>query len=128
MTSRNFIKFWQDTATDDFKTAEELFSLKRYHHALFFCHLSIEKYLKGLIYSKTGHHALPIHDLKKLAKQAGIDVSEDKEKQLEEITTWNIRARYDDYKRKFYKKATPDFTLKWLKRVKVIILWLKNQY
>jgi len=34
--------------------------------------------------------------------------------QLTEISTFNIAARYDDYKFKFYKKATHEYAKKWL--------------
>ena len=71
---------------------------------------------------------MPIHDLKKLAKQAKIELDKIKEKQLDEITTWNIRARYDDYKRVFYKKASREFTSAWMEKVNGIILWLKSQF
>lgn len=128
MTKKDYIKYWQEMANEDYKTAETLFSAKRFHHALFFCQLAIEKHIKGLIYANTGQHALPIHDLSKLAKQANLKLNKIQEKKLEEITTWNIRARYDDYKRVFYKKATREFTSEWMEKVKRIILWLKNQY
>lgn len=128
MNPKDLIKYWQTTANDDLQTAESLMAAKRYHHALFFCHLALEKLLKGLVFQHTSEHAFPIHELKKLARQAKLALTPALEKQLDEITTWNIRARYDNYKREFYTKATRQFATKWFARVKEIFLWLKQQF
>jgi len=128
MTKKDVISYWIDTATEDLATADGLFQLKKYHHCLFFCHLALEKLLKGLVYKKTKSHPLPLHNLAKLAEQADLGLSPRFKKDLEEITTWNIQARYDTIKRHFYKKATPVFTKAWLKKIKEMFVWLKNQY
>lgn len=128
MTPTDIAEFWKKTADDDWDTANVLVTAQKYHHALFFCHLALEKLLKGLVYAKKNSHPLPIHDLVKLAHQTGIPVSDKQEEQLKEITSWNIKARYDDYKLAFYRKATKDFTTTWMQIVQDLFLWLKNQY
>jgi HEPN domain-containing protein len=128
MTKNDVTNYWLDTAKDALKTAEDLFEDKRYNYSLFFCHLAIEKILKGLVFKQTSEHPLPIHNLSKIAQQSKIALSEDLQKNLNEITTWNIQARYDSIKRDFYKKATQEFAKTWLAKVKEIFLWLKNQY
>jgi len=40
---------WIDSSNEDLKTAKGLFNLKRYSGCLFFCHLTIEKFLKALL-------------------------------------------------------------------------------
>ncbi|OGG26427.1 hypothetical protein A2960_06130 [Candidatus Gottesmanbacteria bacterium RIFCSPLOWO2_01_FULL_39_12b] len=128
MNAKDFLQYWLKAAADDFDTAEKLIQVKKYHHGLFFCHLALEKLLKGLVYKNTQNHADPIHDLKKLALQASLDIVKIQEKELDEITTWNIRARYDSYKFEFYKKANKEFTHRWFSKAKDIYLWLKNQF
>lgn len=128
MTEKDVLSYWLDTATDALLTAQQLFKLKRYHHLLFFCHLALEKILKGLIFKRTHSHALPIHDLVKLSEQAGFTLTSEQKELLAEITTWNIQARYDNIKREFYHKATKEFASKWLSKVKELFLWFKNQY
>ena len=128
MTQGELIDYWLKAAEDSWETALGLVKLKKYHHALFFCHLALEKILKCLVFKKTDSHALPIHDLVKLAEQAGIFLTEGQRKDLEEITTWNIQARYDTVKRAFYKKSTEKFTDLWTKKVGELFLWFKNQY
>lgn len=128
MTVKDFISYWLNTASEDFETAGILFKSGKYHHALFFCHLALEKLLKGLVYKKTASHPLPIHNLVKLAHETGIILTEEQRKNLTEMTSWNIRARYDSYKREFYKKATADFTASWFLKTKELFLWFKKQY
>lgn len=128
MTPTDIASFWKKTAQEDWETAEALFAISRYHHALFFCHLAVEKILKGLVYTKAKAHPLPIHQLVKLATQANLSLTPQQEHQLDEITSWNIEARYDSYKRKFYKKATKEFTSHWMDVAKEFFVWTKNQY
>lgn len=128
MTEKEYIQFIIESSDDDFITAESLFNGKRYHHCLFFCHLVIEKLLKGLIYKNTSQHAPPIHDLISLLLKSKIPFSTEIKEQLEEITTWNIRARYDDIKKVFFKKADDKFTTKWFHIIKQLRIWLKEQY
>lgn len=128
MTKKDALIYWQKVAQEDLETATTLVKAKRYHHGLFFCHLALEKLIKGLVYKNTNKHPLPIHDLYKLALQAKISISDDLFKDLEEINSWNIKARYDNIKREFYKKATEKFTLAWFKKIKELFKWLKNQY
>lgn len=119
--------FWLESAEDDLKTVEALWQSKRYHHCLFFCHLVVEKALKALVVKRTGEHALPIHDLLLLARKAGLELSSERREELSEINGFNIRARYDDYRREFYKKATREYTQIWHRRSTEVFKWLREQ-
>ncbi len=57
-------------------------------------------------------HAPRIHNLATLAGLTGLKFSQEQLDLLDEINTFNIEARYDDYKFKFYKKATEQITRK----------------
>lgn len=81
-----------------------------------------------MVFKATHQHAPLIHDLLKLAKETGLNLNEGLQSELDEITTWNIKARYDSVKREFYKKATKEFTSIWLKKVEKIYIWLKKFY
>lgn len=110
----NYLKYWVDEATDALDTAEKLFVDKKYHHSLFFLHLSIEKLLKALHQKIKNEPAPPIHNLFRLAQLIGIDISQQMNLELKEISSFNLSARYDDYKQEFYKKATYKYAIKWL--------------
>lgn len=123
---QKIIKYWSKASKQDFETAEILFKNKKYHHALFFCHLSIEKILKAIIV-KTTHEAPPLlHDLVRLAERTGIKLSLKQKNELVEISTFNVEARYDDYKLSFYKKAKKRFTSKYVNKTRKILKWLNN--
>lgn len=115
------------SAEEDTKVAESLFRSRYYNHCLFFCHLFVEKILKAYFTREKDDTPPPTHDLLRLAKRTSLEADESLEKDLEEITTFNIRARYNNIKREFYKKATKDYTSKWFKRSEEIYQWIKKQ-
>lgn len=120
------LDYWYKSSQDEFKTAISLFKLKRYHHSLFFCHLSLEKLLKGKIVEKLNISPLPVHNLVVLAKQLKLDLSVQNKIELREVTAFNLNARYDSYKFDFYKKANLMFTKKWIKIIEKWLERLKN--
>jgi len=91
---------------------------------MFFCHLALEKSLKGLLTHKTRRTPPFSHDLTGLALSAGIRINKEQTRELKTITGFNIAARYDNVKKDFYKMCTReyakkyfDLTKKWLKLV-----------
>lgn len=126
MNENEIIKNWSDASKQDLETAEILFENKKYHHALFFCHLSIEKYFKAIIVKATKKAPPLIHDLVRLAEKTDIKLTNKIKNELADISAFNIQARYDDYKLSFYKKANKRFTAKYLKITKEILIWLKE--
>lgn len=48
MTAQDAAKYWCEGADDALATAQSLMDAKRYHHALFFCHLAIEKIMRSI--------------------------------------------------------------------------------
>ncbi len=122
------IAYYYNSAERDWKVAQKLFRGKDYAYSLFFCHLSIEKLLKAIIVKKTDKAAPFMHNLTKLAEVAGLPVDKDIAGSLDEITDFNIAARYDDEKHAFYKKATKQFSEKYFKISEKIYVWLKENY
>ena len=126
MTNGEATSYWFESAKETIKIATDTFKLKHYDWSLFFWHLVIEKTLKGII---TKQRKVPpaSHDLLKLANFADLSLDSSKEAQLSEISTYNLEARYDDYKHSFYKKATESYTRKWVNICKELYLWLLKQ-
>jgi len=121
------VLFWRTRSEEDFDTARSLFELAKYTYALFFCHLAIEKLLKALVVRSTKDNAPYDHNLQRLAEDAGLQLSEAMRGSLAEINTFNIKGRYDDFKSKFYEKATEEYTEKYLAETERILIWLKTQ-
>ena len=125
-TEQDIIKYWDEASKQDFETAQILYSNKKYHHALFFCHLTVEKILKAIIVKSTKTAPPLIHDLVRLAEKTGIELTEKLKDELAEISVFNIKARYDDYKLSFYKKANKQFTSKYITMTKRILKCLRQ--
>ena len=79
-------------------------------------HLSLEKLLKALHYHRKDSHPLAIHDLVELAKRAEVEMSQSQLSDLKEISSFNLSARYDDYKKNFYKKANKEYADVWIQK------------
>ena len=114
MTEAEAVKAWQDSAAENLETAEDLLKLGKRHDSLFFLHLALEKILKGLHQYLKHQPSLYIHDLYKLAVKTGLEISEEEKTELDEISTFNVAARYDIFKQRLYRKATEEFTGKWM--------------
>lgn len=126
MTQNEAINYWIRSANRDRKTAKDLFKSGHYSWSLFVWQLVLERLLKAHIV-KRNKQVLPIHNLVKLAELAEIDLNKDLIKELTEITSFNLEARYDDYREQFYKKATKKFAKDWSEASERIYQWLKKQ-
>ncbi len=117
-----------NSADQNLTTMNNLFKSKDYSWALFMGHLVLEKILKALYVIRLNKHAIFTHDLLRLAKLTGLQLTETQEEWLDEITTFNINARYDNYKQDFNKLCTKDFTEIRISRIKNLREWLINQF
>lgn len=122
------IAYWKTSADRDWETAQGLLKLKRYDACLFFCHLTLEKLLKGLVVKRTEKPAPYIHDLEKLAIVTKLSFSKKQIKDLKIITGFNLSGRYDDFKFAFYKQCDKSYTEKYFNISKELYLWLKKEY
>ena len=95
--------------------------------ALFLGLLVIEKLLKAHYVKKLQKHPLFIHDLLRLSQKIELKLTEEQEEWLDEISTFNLNTRYDNYKQEFRKRCTPEYTAVWLNRIETIRIWLINQ-
>lgn len=127
MKQQDIVKYWRTSAQKDFDATKVLLKSGNYSHALFFCHLCIEKIIKAVIVKKTNAAPPFVHDLVRLAEKAGVALDEKIKIDLAEISTFNIAARYDDYKLQFAKKANKAFSSKYIKRTGELLIWLQKQ-
>lgn len=96
------VDHWIKTSQEDFDTMLQLYNSKSYGWALFIGHISVEKLLKAVYVKIHGEHAPFTHNLYRLAELGKLELPEEYADWLYKITTFNINARYDDYKREFY--------------------------
>lgn len=127
MNKTEHINYWLDAAEVDFKAMNNLFNSKDYVWSLFLGHLVIEKIIKAFAVKNDVRIIPKIHDLAKLSKRAKLYIDEEMLDTFDIITSFNIEARYPDYKKEFYKKCTKEFTFNYIKKIKEIRLWLLKQ-
>lgn len=104
-----------DSIKENKLVANDLFDSEHYSWCLFIWHLVVEKTIKAYVL-KTGKEVPYIHDIKRLVEYSGIKLEElnVSAMELDEITAFNLEARYNDYKFELYKKADKEYTIKWV--------------
>ncbi|HOO84841.1 MAG TPA: HEPN domain-containing protein [Prolixibacteraceae bacterium] len=118
------VQHWIDASEKDFQTMQNLLRSGDYSWAMFLGHLVLEKLLKAHFVKNQKKHALFTHDLLRLATKAELIFNDEIEEWLDDISTFNINARYDNYKQDFYKLCTKDFAKLWSERIEIIRQWL----
>jgi len=126
MTREQIIEALVTKAESDAQTARELFITKHYDWALFIWHLAIEKVIKAILLQERKEIEYT-HKLLALAGKTSVEISKLQEDHLREITTYNIEARYDDYKLSFYHKADEKYTNSWNATCEEIYHFFKNK-
>ena len=121
------ISYWTESSDRDFRTMINLFESKDYSWSLFLGHLVIEKLLKANVVKKTHEYPKPIHDLVRLANAGELTCSNEQLDILDTITTFNINARYEDFKQEFFRRCTKEFTETWINYIKELRQWIKSQ-
>ncbi|MBN1144709.1 MAG: HEPN domain-containing protein [Bacteroidales bacterium] len=120
------VKHWIETSNDDFNTMLTLYNSKSFSWSLFLGHISTEKLLKALYVKRYREHAPFTHNLYRLGELIGLELSEEYADWFDEITSFNLNARYDDYKKEFYKLCTSEYTQTWIEKIKTIRTWIKG--
>lgn len=114
-------KYWFKSAEHDYETMLSLYHSKRFSACLFFGHIVLEKVLKGLVVAKTKKSAPFTHDLLTLAQLLPEELFKEKDFDLlDDVSRFNIRARYPDVKLKFYKQCTAGYTKKYFGAIKLL--------
>jgi HEPN domain-containing protein len=124
MDKNELIKYWIRTSERDYNTMLNLYESKDYHWSLFIGHLVIEKLLKALYIIDMHENPPRIHDLLRIANMLNLETTEEQRDILDLITTFNISARYPDYKQSFYKICTREYAEKNIKKIKELREWL----
>ena len=122
------VNHWINTSDSDYDTMITLFESKSYAWALFLGHISTEKLMKALYVKKFEKHAPFTHNLYRLSELMELDLSDEYLDWLDEITSFNLNARYDDYKNEFNKLCTKEYTNRWINNIKIIRTWIKKKF
>lgn len=128
MNSINLMNYWIESSDRDYESMKKNYETKQYTWALFIGHLTLEKLLKA-IYAKVNEgspYPPKIHNLNILAERCNIELDERKSKILMTCNSFNISARYEDYKNEFYERCTEEYTSEQIKNIEEVRTWLKK--
>lgn len=119
---------WFRQAEYDIKTAGHLFNGGRHIYAVFMCHLSIEKALKGLYQRRLDKIPPKVHNLTFLAEKTGLKFPEDLFIHLASLNTISIPTRYPEDLKKMQKDYTKKKTAEIMRGTAEVLRWLKKQF
>ena len=128
MKKEELINFWFESAENDLDTMRLLYKNKKNTWSLFIGHLVVEKLLKGLIIRNNSDVLIvpKIHNLILLSQKANLVVPNKIKEKIQVINTFNISARYDDYKKTFEEKCTDSYTKNQINNIEEVVKWLKE--
>jgi HEPN domain-containing protein len=124
VNKKESIRYWLESAKEDWKVAKHLFEKRDYSYSLFLGHLTIEKILKAIYVDRLNDTPPYTHRLIHLAEKASLELNDEQSELLETITDFNLEARYPDEKFAFKKKCTISFTENYLKKIEGMRKWL----
>ncbi|HHT9123404.1 MAG TPA: HEPN domain-containing protein [Candidatus Wunengus sp. YC63] len=116
---------WLKQADYDMETAEIMFDNKRHIYAVFMCHLSIEKALKGLYTQKLNKTPPKTHNLIFLVEKIKLELSEDLYDFIFTLNGVSVPTRYPDELQKLQKDYNTAKTRVLLGKSKEALKWLK---
>ena len=126
MDKKGIVKYWIKSSDNDYETMDYLFRGNNYSWSLFVGHIVVEKLLKAYYTKNIDANTPYIHDLLRIADKAKLELSEEQKNFLDTLTSFNIKARYDDYKLKFYKICTEKFTTIYIGKIRKFRIWIKK--
>ena len=119
---------WLKQADYDMDTADAMFTSGRYFYAVFMCHLSIEKALKGL-YSMVLEEVPPkTHNLVFLLGKVGVRPAPELEKFIVKLNTSSVSTRYPDDLAKIQAAYTEKIAKEMISKSKDALAWVKKQF
>ena len=127
MNKKEILEYWLKSADIDYKTMQYLFKGKNYSWSLFIGHIVVEKLLKAYYVKNIDANTPHIHDLLRIAGKANLSLSEEQKDFLDTLTSFNIKARYDDYKLKFHRICTRKFADEYIGKIKEFRTWIKRE-
>ncbi len=129
MTQEEKVQYWLEIANYDLDTAEDLFKSKRWLYVAFMCHQVIEKTLKAYWSAKREDIPPYIHNHKRLAEGCGLyeQLSEEQKDFINAISTYNIQARYPEYKEQLTRELTASTCRYLIDTTKELQSWIKQK-
>lgn len=120
-------KEWLIQSDYDMDTADYMHNGGRHIYAVFMCHLSIEKALKGLFYEKRRQIPPKSHNLIYLFNEIGLKPPLEHGKFIVKLNEASIPTRYPENLRQLQKDYDKDTVGDILANGKEVITWIKQK-
>ena len=117
---------WWRQADYDMDTADYMFGGGRYFYAVFMCHLSIEKALKGLYRKKLNEQPPRVHNLIYLLNKIGIKPPEAIGRFIVKLNEASVATRYPEEIRKLQRDFTQKIVKSILAEGRKTLEWIKK--
>lgn len=105
------------------ETARALLRSRRYQYVVFFCHLALEKHLKGLVALAIDGVPPRIHNLTLSADKAGLELPSEQREFFERLNALAMEARYPVRNLQFSR----DLAQETFDRANEALQWLAQQ-
>ena len=115
---------WLTQANYDMDTADYMFRGGRYMYAVFMCHLSLEKALKGRYAEKLGKEPPKTHNLLYLLEKMKLALPEDLFDFISTLNRVSVPTRYPDDLQRILKDYDKKKTKEVLDQSKQVLQWL----
>lgn len=124
----SLVRQWLERVKYDLETARGMIKIRKYLYVAFMCQQTLEKLLKAVTVSQ-GKIPLPIHNLPRLAQEAGLwGECESKDPGfLAELTPFCVKARYGEYKRRLSELCSAKAAKNYLERTEKMHRWLTTR-
>ena len=119
---------WLKQARYDLDTAEFLLGGDRCFYAVFMCHLSVEKALKGLYQEKRGSVPPRTHSLVYLLSEAGVSPPRDLGRFLVKLSGAQVATRYPASLEALERDYTRAVAAEVLARTREALEWIEAQF
>ena len=119
---------WLKQADYDIDTAEYMFTGGKFFYAVFMCHLSVEKAIKGLYQQHLKETPPKTHNLVYLLKKINIRPAETEGKFIVKLNEASVVTRYPEDIEKLQQQYTKDVTENILEESKKVLEWIKKLF
>lgn len=129
MTQEEKVAYWLDIADYDFDTAIAMLNTGRWLYVAFMCHQVIEKTLKAYWCATQENEPPYVHNHKQLAVGSGLYeyMNEEQKDFLATISTFNIQARYPEYKSQILKILNKHTCAQIIEGTKDLQIWIRKR-
>lgn len=118
---------WMAQADYDMETADYMLQGGRCFYAVFMCHLSIEKAIKGLFHKKLGEIPPKTHNLSAMLEKIGDEPPEPLYKFLLRLNEASVATRYPEDIAHLLKVYDRNSVVSILSQGKEVLQWIKQK-